>query len=77
MPNESQNKIKRTKPAPKTEDIQKVEEVPASATVEEPRTKFVPKDIDPNQYVTVRNGFQGKLERSLSGMNLVMSRKWS
>lgn len=61
MPNESQNKIKRTKPAPKTEDIQKIEEVSAPATVKEPRTKFVLKDIDPNQYVTVRNGFQGKL----------------
>lgn len=61
MPNESQNKIKRTKPAPKTEDIQKVEEVSAYITIDEPRTKFVPKDIDPNQYVTVRNGFQGKL----------------
>ena len=28
---------------------------------EETKQTFVAKDIDPNQYVTVRNGFQGKL----------------
>lgn len=27
----------------------------------EPKKKLIAKDIDPNQYVTVRNGFQGKL----------------
>lgn len=27
----------------------------------EPRKSLIPKEIDPNQYVTVRNGFQGRL----------------
>ena len=27
----------------------------------EPKKPMIPKEIDPNQYVTVRNGFQGRL----------------
>lgn len=29
--------------------------------IESDKKPFIPKDIDPNQYVTVRNGFQGRL----------------
>ena len=27
----------------------------------EPKKAMIPKEVDPNQYVTVRNGFQGRL----------------
>lgn len=33
----------------------------AASTETEAHAAFTPKDIDPNQYVTVRNGFQGRL----------------
>lgn len=32
-----------------------------AADVTEPKVKFSPRDIDPHQIVTVRNGFQGRL----------------
>ena len=32
-----------------------------SDTVSTDKKQLIPKDIDPNQYVTVRNGFQGRL----------------
>lgn len=35
--------------------------VEIAPVVEESKRVIVPKDIDPSQYVTVRNGFQGKL----------------
>ena len=33
----------------------------ASENASEDKAVFIPKEIDPSQYVTVRNGFQGKL----------------
>ena len=59
MSNEAQNKAKnnKTKSTPVKESIVEIEEYTTEA---EPK-KIVPKDIDPSQYVTVRNGFHGKL----------------
>lgn len=37
------------------------EEIKNTTTSTEAKTQIIPKDIDPNQYVVVRNGFQGKL----------------
>lgn len=33
----------------------------AQAQQTEPKKAMIPKEVDPNQYVTVRNGFQGRL----------------
>ena len=38
--------------------IQPAEQEVAETVVSKP---IIPKDIDPNQYITVRNGFQGRL----------------
>lgn len=43
------------------EAVEAVEEVETVATSEKITTKIIPKDIDPSQYVVVRNGFQGRL----------------
>lgn len=44
-----------TKTAPRKPAVKKQEETPVE------QRKIVPKDIDPNQYVPVRNGFRGRL----------------
>lgn len=58
MSNEVQNKAKNSKA--KTAPVETITE--ADENISEVETKkIVPKDIDPSQYVTVRNGFHGKL----------------
>jgi len=52
------NRSKNTAPKTDANDNTVTEEYAAESTVEKP---IVAKDIDPEQYVIVRNGFQGRL----------------
>lgn len=46
---------------PKEELTPAIEATEAESEAPEKKKVFIPKDIDPSEYVTVRNGFQGKL----------------
>ena len=46
---------------PSTSSPTEVNETPASSAPAIPEKPLVPKEVDPNQIVTVRNGFQGRL----------------
>lgn len=56
----AKNRNTRAKQRAATESVVTADAVVTAAPVVE-KKKIVAKDIDPNQYVTVRNGFQGKL----------------
>ena len=59
MENEVVNKTRGRKATPGVS-------VEQSDTVSTDKKPLIPKDVDPNQYVTVRNGFQGRLVYKLS-----------
>lgn len=53
--------IKKTTPVTEEPAEAPVTEVKTESKAEAPKKKPVPRDVDPRELVTVRNGFQGKL----------------